>query len=57
MDNGKEQTFIALKAAICSAPVLRIFEPDLRTTVGTDASGLAIVAILFQTDASGVPRP
>jgi len=56
-DDDKEQAFIALKAAICSAPVLCIFNPDLHTTVETDASGFAIGAVLFQTDASGVSRP
>jgi transposase InsO family protein len=56
-DEDKEQAFISLKNAVCSAPVLRIFDPDLPTTVETDASGFAIGAVLFQTDASGISRP
>ena len=56
-DNDREQAFVALKNAISSAPVLRIFDPDLNTTVETDASGFALGAVLFQTDAAGVSRP
>lgn len=56
-DDDKEQAFLTLKTRISSAPVLRIYDPDLRTTVETDASGFAIGAVLFQTDANGVSRP
>ena len=56
-DDEKEQAFLTLKTRISSAPVLRIFDPDLRTTVETDASGFAIGAVLFQTDANGISRP
>jgi len=53
----QEQAFTTLKEAIGKAPVLRIFDPDLLTTVETDASGFAIGAVLFQTDEHGVSRP
>jgi transposase InsO family protein len=53
----QEQAFLTLKEAIGKAPVLRIFDPDLLTTVETDASGFAIGAVLFQTDEHGVSRP
>jgi len=56
---GKDQVraFTALKKAISKAPVLRIFDPDLPTTVETDASGFALGAVLFQTDEYGESRP
>jgi hypothetical protein len=53
----QEQAFMTLKEAIGKAPVLRIFDPNLLTTVETDASGFAIGAVLFQTDEHGVSRP
>ena len=56
-DEDKERAFAALKDAVSNAPVLRIFDPDLATTVETDASGFAIGAVLFQTDEHGVSRP
>jgi RNase H-like domain found in reverse transcriptase/Reverse transcriptase (RNA-dependent DNA polymerase)/Integrase zinc binding domain/Chromo (CHRromatin Organisation MOdifier) domain/Retroviral aspartyl protease len=52
-----ELAFAALKDAISKAPVLKIFDPDHRTTVETDASGFALGAVLFQTDEHGVSRP
>jgi hypothetical protein len=48
---------MTLKEAIGKAPVLRIFDPNLLTTVETNASGFAIGAVLFQTDEHGVSRP
>jgi len=56
-DASKERAFTALKEAISKAPVLRIFDPDLPTTVETDASGFALGAVLFQTDEHGESRP
>ena len=56
-DDDKERAFTALKDAISKAPVLRIFDPDLATTVETDASGFALGAVLFQTDEHGESRP
>ncbi|CAO3564918.1 unnamed protein product [Mortierella alpina] len=56
-DPHKERAFTALKDAISKAPVLRIFDPDLATTVEADASGFAVGAVLFQTDDHGVSRP
>ena len=56
-DKDKEHAFLTLKDAISKAPVLRIFDPDLLTSVETDASGFALGAVLFQTDANGESRP
>jgi transposase InsO family protein len=56
-DDTTEAAFLALKKAISTAPVLRIFDPDLLSTVETDASGFAVGAVLFQTDSNGVSRP
>ena len=53
----QQEAFEKLKAAVTSAPVLRIFDPALLTGVETDASGFAIGAVLFQIDHDGVARP
>lgn len=55
-DRDKERAFTTLKDAISKAPVLRIFDPDLATTVEADASGYAVGAVLFQIDEHGVSR-
>jgi transposase InsO family protein len=56
-DDDTAKAFLALKEAISSAPVLRIFDPAWPTTVETDASSFAVGAVLFQTDEHGVSRP
>ena len=53
----QQSAFLQLKRAICSAPVLRIFDPDLMTFVDTDASGFAIGAVLLQKDRQGNVHP
>ncbi|GBG66114.1 hypothetical protein CBR_g55458 [Chara braunii] len=49
-DFGEEarESFLALKAALLSAEVLRIYDPLLPTRVTTDASGYGIGAVLEQ---------
>ncbi|GBG88949.1 hypothetical protein CBR_g48559 [Chara braunii] len=51
-DFGEEArgSFLALKAALLSAEVLRIFDPLLPARVTTDASGYGIGAVLEQHD-------
>ncbi|GBG77582.1 hypothetical protein CBR_g24029 [Chara braunii] len=51
-DFGEEarESFLALKAALLSAEVLRIYDPLLPTRVTTDASGCGIRAVLEQHD-------
>ena len=49
--------FLHLKVAICSSPVLSIFDPDLTTIVETDASGYAVGAVLLQVGRQGKPHP
>ncbi|GBG61995.1 hypothetical protein CBR_g26158 [Chara braunii] len=51
-DFGEEArgSFFALKAAVLSAEVLRIYDPLLPTRVTTDASGYGIGAVLEQHD-------
>jgi len=56
-DQPQQEAFETLKRAVTTAPVLRIFDPDLITAVETDASGFAIGAVLFQTDGNGDSRP
>lgn len=54
---AQQDAFEALKRAVTTAPVLRIFDPALSTPVETDASGFAIGAVLFQTNHNGELRP
>ncbi|GBG81932.1 hypothetical protein CBR_g34114 [Chara braunii] len=51
-DFGEEarESFLALKAALLSAEVLRIYDPLLPTRVTTDSSGYGIGAVLEQHD-------
>ncbi len=44
----QEQAFINLKDALCKAPVLAYPDPDFPYVVDTDASYLAIGAVLSQ---------
>ncbi|GBG92251.1 hypothetical protein CBR_g55020 [Chara braunii] len=52
LDFGEEvrESFLALKAALLSAEVLRIYDPLLPTRVTMDASGYGIGAVLEQHD-------
>ncbi len=47
-DDEQEDAFIKLKEALCKAPVLAYPNPDLPYVVDTDASNLAICAVLSQ---------
>ncbi|GBG80670.1 hypothetical protein CBR_g31130 [Chara braunii] len=49
-DDHARTSFLALKAALLSAEVLRIYDPLLPTRVTTDASGYGIGAVLEQHD-------
>ena len=42
-----------MKSTLSSAPVLRVFDPDLQSWVLSDASGVACSAILKQKHESG----
>lgn len=48
-----ETAFKNLKDALCSAPVLRPYDPDLPTFVVTDASNFAVGAVLEQEHPDG----
>ncbi len=50
-------SFDSLKQALSSAPVLRTFDPSRRSILTTDASGLAVAAILTQPDDTGYQHP
>ena len=54
---SEEQSFAALKAALTSAPVLRVWDPARPTRLLTDASELAVSAILEQPDDTGAYHP
>ncbi|GBG64494.1 hypothetical protein CBR_g45190 [Chara braunii] len=49
-DDNARASFLALKAALLSAEVLRMYDPLLPTRVTTDASGCGIGVILEQHD-------
>ena len=55
--DAEQQSFDALKAALTSAPVLRVWDPARPTRLLTDASELAVAAILEQPDDAGVFHP
>ncbi len=50
-------SFDALKQAISTLPVLRTFDPHRRAVLTTDASGVAVAAILTQPDDDGHQHP
>ncbi len=50
---AEQQSFDALKAALTSATVLRVWDPARPTRLLTNASELAVSAILEQPDDSG----
>ena len=52
-----QASFDALKLAVSSAPVLRTFDPARRAVLATDASNIAISAILTQPDDEGHQQP
>ena len=45
-----QASFNVLKLALSSAPVLRTFDPARRAVLTTDASNVAVAAILTQPD-------
>ena len=53
----EQASFDALKQALSSAPVLRTFDPGRRAVLTTDASGVAVAAILTQPDDDGHQHP
>jgi hypothetical protein len=55
-DENTKKAFEQLQQALCTAPVLRISDPQLPIVVTTDASGFAIGAVLEQ-DEDGLRRP
>ena len=52
-----QASFDALKLALSSAPVLRTFDPARRAVLTTDASNVAVAAILTQPDDEGHQHP
>ncbi len=50
-------SFDALKQALSTLPVLRTFDPHRRAVLTTDASGIAVAAILTQPDDDGHQHP
>jgi hypothetical protein len=54
---AKQDSFDLLKLALSSAPVLRTFDPARRAVLTTDASNVAVAAILTQPDDEGHQHP
>ena len=54
---AEQRSFDALKAALTSAPVLRVWDPARPTRLLTDASELAVSSILEQPDDAGAFHP
>ncbi len=52
-----QTSFDALKLALSSAPVLRTFDPNRSAVLTTDASNIAVAAILTQPDDEGHQHP
>ena len=52
-----QASFDTLKLALSSAPVLRTFDPARRAVLTTDASNIAVAAILTQPDDAGHQHP
>ena len=55
--DAEQQSFDALRAALMSAPVLRVWDPSRPTRLTTDASELAVSGILEQPDEGGAFHP
>ncbi|KAJ3642004.1 hypothetical protein Zmor_028469 [Zophobas morio] len=55
-ENEQQDAFEQVKVLLTSRPVLAIFDPSLPTELHTDASSLAVGAILLQTHPGGVQR-
>ncbi len=51
-DDEQEDAFIKLKETLCKAPVLAYPDPNLPYVMDTDASNLAICAVLSQVQDS-----
>jgi hypothetical protein len=51
-DGATQDAFDQLKKTLCTAPVLRTFDPKLPIIVTTDASGFAIGTVLEQDEAN-----
>lgn len=47
-DKEQQESFYILKEKLCMSPVLKIFDPNLKTELHTDASSMAIAAVLMQ---------
>jgi hypothetical protein len=52
-----QASFDALKGGLSSAPVLRTFDPARRAALTTDASNVAVAAMLTQSDDEGLQHP
>ena len=53
-DQDQAAAFQRLKDALCSAPVLRVVDPRLPFVLQTDASDIALGAVLSQDDGNGL---
>ena len=56
-DGPEKKTFLTLKIAFTTAPILQHFDPDKETWIESDASDWVVAAVLSQRDSNGVLRP
>ena len=57
LDSNARKSFETLKRYFVTAPILALFDPDLKTVLETDCSGWAMGACLSQWDREGRLRP
>ncbi|KAI1005387.1 hypothetical protein K3495_g2828 [Podosphaera aphanis] len=57
LDNDARQALEKLKKLFIIAPILALFDPDLKTVLETDCSGWAMGGCLSQWDSAGKLRP
>ena len=56
-EDPQKQSFLSVKKALCSSPVLAIYDPNRETTLSADASSFGLGAVLQQKQEDGTLRP
>ena len=56
-EQRQEEAFNKAKIILSSAPVLALFDPNLETTVSSDASSFGLGTVLLQTQQDGLHHP
>ena len=56
-EEPQKQSFLTVKKALCSSPVLAIYDPNRETILSADASSFGLGAVLQQKQEDGTLRP